>query len=104
MSTSSYFQKLKNYIDYSKAEDVEKDESLQLSDVIDNEKKAAKENMDTASLKTESAPYTVDNNAYEKEQLKVNNDLEELNEQWTNFLGKDPYLQIVYRMMLLMIK
>ena len=104
VNASSYFQKLKSYIDYSRTEDVKKDESLKLSDVIEDEKKAAKENMDTASLRNESAPYTVENNAYENEQLKVNNDLQELNEQWTKFLGKDPYLQIAYSLMLLMIK
>jgi carboxyl-terminal processing protease len=104
VNASVYFQQLKNYIDYSRAEDVKKDESLKLSDVIEEEKKAAGENMDTVSLKTEGAPYTVDNNAYEKEQLKVNENLQELNEQWTKFLRKDPYLQIAYNMMLLMIK
>ena len=60
--------------------------------------------MDTASVKTENSSYTVENNSFEKEQLKVNDNLKEMNNQWTKFLKRDPYLQIAYDMMLLMIK
>jgi carboxyl-terminal processing protease len=101
---SSFFQQLKNYTEFVKAKDENIETSLKLSDAIEEEKKAAIENTDTSSLKDESSPYTVENNLYEKEQLKVNDNLSELNEQWTKFLTRDPYLQIAYDMMLLMIK
>jgi carboxyl-terminal processing protease len=104
INASSYFQQLKNYIQFVKAGDANKEVSLKLSDVIEEEKKAAKENVDTASVKTEDSAYTVENNSFEKEQLKVNDNLKAMNEQWTKFLRKDPYLEIAYDMMLLMIK
>jgi carboxyl-terminal processing protease len=104
INASSYFQQLKSYIEFVKAEDANKEVSLKLSDAIEEEKKVAKEDMDTASVKTENSPYTVENNSFEKEQLKVNDNLKEMNNQWTKFLKRDPYLQIAYEMMLLMIK
>ena len=83
---------------------VNKEVSLKLSDAIDEEKKAAKENMDTATIKTGSPPYTVENNSFEEEQLKISDNLKEMNDQWIKFLRRDPYLQIAYDMILLMIK
>lgn len=104
INASSYFQQLKKYIQSEKAKDENKEVSLKLSDAIEEEKKSAEENIDTASVKTETAPYTIENNSFEKEQLKVNENLKEINDQWAKFLKRDPYLQIAYDMMLLMIK
>ncbi|MGH2564509.1 MAG: carboxy terminal-processing peptidase, partial [Ginsengibacter sp.] len=104
LSSISYFQRLKNNIDLIKASGENKDVSLKLSEAVDEEKKAVEESMDTSSVAVETPPYTVENNAFEKEQLKVNDDLKELNDQWVKFLKKDPYLQVAYSMMLLMIK
>jgi carboxyl-terminal processing protease len=104
INASSYFKQLKNYIQFVKAEDENKEVSLKLSDVIEQEKKAAKEDMDTAAVHAEISSYIVENNLFEKEQLKVNDNLKELNDQWIKFLKRDPYLQIAYDMMLLMIK
>ena len=47
VNASPYFQELKSYIEYEKAEDANKEVSLQLSDAIEEEKKAAEKNMDT---------------------------------------------------------
>jgi carboxyl-terminal processing protease len=99
-----YFQRLKNHLDLIKAGGENEDESLKLSDAVDEEKKAVEESMDTASVPGEIPPYTVENNEFDKEQLKVNDNLKELNDQWVNFLKKDPYLQVAYSLMLLMIK
>ena len=104
INSSPYFQRLKNYIEFEKAADENKEVSLKLSDAIDEEKKAAKENMDTATIKTGIPPYTVENNSFEEEQLKINDNLKEMNNQWIKFLRRDPYLQIAYDMILLMIK
>ena len=99
-----YFQQIKNYIEFEKAGNHNNDVSLQLSDAIAEAKKAVQKDIHTASFKTEIAPYTVQNNSFEKKQLQVNDSLKEMNDQWTKFLTNDPYLQITYDMMLLMIK
>ncbi len=103
VNNSSYFTRLKNYIDLVKAAD-KQDVSLQLSAAVGKEKSTAQKNMEDDSIQIEKPPYSVQNNLFEKQQLQVNVSLKELNEQWTNFLSKDPYLQIAYDMMLLMIK
>ncbi len=100
---SSYFRRLKNYIDFEKADEKE-EVSLQFSVAMDKEKKALQKNVSADSVIIEKAPYTIENNVFEKKQLEVNDKLKEMNDQWTKFLSKDPYLQIAYDMILLMIK
>jgi carboxyl-terminal processing protease len=102
--TSYYFQQLKKYLELGKQEDQKKDVSLLLSDAIEEERKEALKNIDTVLLKKEATPYKVQNNSFEEKQLQVNDSLKEMNDQWTKFLTKDPYLQIAYDMILLMIK
>ena len=85
INASSYFQQLKSYIEFVKAEDENKEVSLKLSDVIEEEK-SSKRRYGYCFFKKESAPYTVENNSFEKEQLKVNDNLKEMNDQWTKFL------------------
>jgi len=102
--SSYYFQQLKKYIELEKAGDQKSDVSLKLTDAIEEEKKAEKEEIHIASAKTGNAPYTVQNNLFEKKQLQVNDRLKEMNNQWTIFLSNDPYLQIAYDMILLMVK
>ncbi len=103
MKISPYFIRLKNYIETAKA-DNEKDVSLQLSMAMEKERTAAEKNVGADSLQMEKAPYKIENNSFEKKQLQVNESLEEMNEQWSKFLSRDPYLQIAYDMMLLLIK
>jgi carboxyl-terminal processing protease len=104
IDSSYYFQQLKKYIELEKAGDQKRDVSLKLSDAIEEEKKAEREEIHIASAKTGNAPYSVQNNLFEKKQLQVNDSLKEMNNQWTKFLSNDPYLQIAYDMILLMIK
>ncbi|MEP6952404.1 MAG: S41 family peptidase, partial [Ginsengibacter sp.] len=102
--SSYYFRQLKKYLGFEKEVQQKKDVSLLLSDAIEEEKKEALKNIDTGILKKEPVPYTIQNNSFEEKQLQVNAGLKEMNDEWTKFLTNDPYLQIAYDMILLMIK
>ncbi|MEO6454627.1 MAG: S41 family peptidase [Ginsengibacter sp.] len=101
---SFYFQWLKSYIDFEKTHNQKKDVSLKLSDAIKENNEVAQKIIYTASIEREKASYTVQNNSFEKKQLEVNVRLKAMNDQWTKFLSDDPYLQIAYDTMLLLIK
>ncbi|MEP7253837.1 MAG: S41 family peptidase [Ginsengibacter sp.] len=103
ISNSSYFSKLKNYVASVNAND-KKDISLQIPLAIEQEKNATQDNIKTDSSQTDKAPYTIENNLFEKQELQVNDRLKEANDQWIIFLTRDPYLKINYDLMLLMIK
>ncbi len=104
IDSSAQFQQIERDIALAKAESENKEVSLQLNDVVEERKKIMEREMDTASLESGNAPYTVDNNSFEKEQLQMNDNLKEMNGQWVKFLSKDPYVQVAYNMMLQMIK
>ena len=104
VNSSPDFQRVEKDIQIAKAEGQLKDVSLNLSDVVEEQKKVVECEMDTATTEPSTAPYTVDNNSFEKEQLRVSNNLEEMNTQWIKFLQKDPYLRAAFNVLLLMIK
>ena len=104
VNSSPDFQRVEKDIQIAKAEGQLKDVSLNLSDVVEEQKKVVEREMDTATTEPSTAPYTVDNNSFEKEQLRVSNNLEEMNTQWIKFLKKDPYLRAAFNVLLLMIK
>ena len=104
VNSSPDFQRVEKDIQIAKAEGQLKDVSLNLSDVVEEQKKVVEREMDTATTEPSTAPYTVDNNSFEKEQLRVSNNLEEMNTQWIKFLQKDPYLRAAFNVLLLMIK
>ena len=104
VNSSPDFQRVEKDIQIAKAEGQLKDVSLNLSDVVEEQKKVVECEMDTATTEPSTAPYTVDNNSFEKEQLRVSNNLEEMNTQWIKFLQKDPYVRVAFNVLLLMIK
>ncbi|MEO8416342.1 MAG: carboxy terminal-processing peptidase [Ginsengibacter sp.] len=104
IDSSAQFQLIKKDIEIARAEGDNKEVNLQLADVVKERKKFVEREMNTAFVEPVRAPYTVVNNSFEKEQLKMNDDLEEMNRQWVKVLRNDPYVQATYEMMLLMIK
>ncbi|MFT3700784.1 MAG: carboxy terminal-processing peptidase [Agriterribacter sp.] len=48
--------------------------------------------------------FTVANNAYDEERIKIDNDSKEINDQWKQSLEKDPYIKVTYKIALQLIK
>jgi len=103
VEASPFFSYLKNYIETEKAGKQKKDVSLKLSDAIEDEKRSSAA-ADTSSFKKLKAPYTTEDNSYDKQQSQVNGNLKEMNDQWKKFLDADPYLHVAYDVMLKMTK
>ena len=59
---------------------------------------------DSIAIKNEKTCYSVVNNYFETQQMVIDTRLKELDQQWSEFLEKDPYLKVAYDVMLLMIK
>ena len=93
---SSFFAELKNYIANTKAANAVGDISLKLSDAIRESTKENNQAIDTSLLRKEKAPYSVENNLYEKQQILVDDQLKEVDKQWEVFLSRDPYLKVAY--------
>ena len=104
VGASPYFRFLKSYIEAEKIKNEPKDINLKLSDIIEEEKRSIQSAPDSNTTRNEKAPYAVQNNSFEKQQMLLNTRLKEQNEQWANFLTKDPYLRVAYDTMVLMIK
>ena len=100
--SSVYFTRLKNYIAAEKSDDEKKDVSLKLADAFAEGEKPLQENLTDEASDLMKAPYKVQNNSFEQKELEVNERLKELNDQWIQFLTKDPYVQIAYDMIVLM--
>ena len=101
---SPYFVWLKKYIESEKLNTQKKDINLKLSDAIEEEKISGQNTPDSNAVKNDKAPYTVQNNSFEKQQMQMSAELREMNEQWAEYLNKDPYLHVAYDIILLMIK
>jgi carboxyl-terminal processing protease len=99
---SLFFTELKANIADTKAENISRDISLKLSDAIGKAMKETNESLDTTLLAKEKSPYSVENNLYEKQQIRVDDQLKEIDKQWENFLKRDPYLKVAYDVIVLM--
>lgn len=99
---SPFFVELKNYITDTKAANVGHDVSLKLSDAIRESMKDNDQSLDTSLLRKEKPSYSVQNNMYEKQQILVDEHLKETDQQWKDFLNRDPYLKIAYDLIVLM--
>jgi len=102
LDSSSFFTELKKYIEAGKAELANKEVSLKLTDALQQNIKDGQQTMDKVVSEQEKSPYIVENNLYEKQELQGDDDLKEMNEQWIQFLNKDPYLKVAYDLIVLM--
>jgi carboxyl-terminal processing protease len=100
VDSSAFFSALKKYIANEKARDAE-DISLKLSDALHQSEQDDPVGEKDLSGK-EKAPYSVQNNLYDQQQMQTNEQLKEANDQWAAFLSKDPYLQLAYDLIVMM--
>ena len=101
---SPYFAWLKKYIESEKINISKKDINLKLSDVIAEKNNRTESAHDIDSLKNQKPSFTVQHNSFIKQQMQVDERLKDVNEEWSEVLHKDPYVNVAYDLMLLMIK
>lgn len=103
-----YFKSISDYISQKKGKPAREDISLKLDDLIKNIEKdndeEEEDTLDFKEVKKDKQLYTVQLNKYEMERVASNNGLKETENTYTEYLAKDPYLRIAYRLMLLMNK
>jgi carboxyl-terminal processing protease len=99
---SPFFTELKSYIADTKAGNASRDISLQLSDAIREAMKGINQSLDTSLTAKEKPAYSVQTNSYEQQQILVDDHLKETDEQWEDFLNRDPYLKVAYDLIVLM--
>jgi carboxyl-terminal processing protease len=99
--TSAYFKSIVYYNNVIKQYSAPKDIHLNLDFIFAENKKNNNNRLkDIPGFKSISAaPYTVENHSYEMIHLKADKDLSEMNDQWKNHLGKDPYVQAAYQIL-----
>ncbi|CAF3812541.1 unnamed protein product [Rotaria sp. Silwood1] len=99
-----YFEEVNKYIRTKKIAQQKKDVSLKLDDIIkemNNDDDLDEEQSELPSLKK---VYTVSNNSFELERINANNNLKTINEAFKTRLGKDAYVNVAYKLLLLMNK
>ncbi len=106
-----YFTTIATYINKRKSSKKEEDKSLKMEDLLkgySNQANGEEEDDDNATefveTKKENQFYTMSLNSYESERIKSDSNLKDATDKFKNYLAKDPYLKIAYRLMLLMTK
>jgi carboxyl-terminal processing protease len=101
---SAYFSWLHQYLLSQKKDDLPKDINLKLDEVIAERLLHQNMQADSAGVKNHKPSFLVTSHSFEKAQMLVNPRLKDLNEGWSAFLAKDPYVKMAYDLMLSMIK
>ncbi|HSC39622.1 MAG TPA: S41 family peptidase, partial [Chitinophagaceae bacterium] len=106
MDSSAFFKAAIRYNELLKADEPQKDISLLMSDMLAEKKKLLPGTSahDETSPSQPAPPFTVVNQAYEKQRLQADSDLKEINEEWRKHLVSDPYVRVAYRLVVAMVK
>lgn len=104
IDSSAYFVQLKKYVALVKSNYETKDISLKLSDAITEKQNLSKEIQSSGSENSIKPNYVIMNNAYEKQQILVNESVKAMNGQWIEFLSQDAQLQVAFNIISTMIK
>lgn len=105
IDSSAYFKEALKHGEQVKNAGIQKDISLLLADHLQEMKKpAATATPSVGATPGQTSAFTVANQAYEKQRLLADNDLEEMNEERKRDLMSDPYVRVAYRVLLAMTK
>jgi carboxyl-terminal processing protease len=104
-----YFSTIATYIDKKKTSRQKVDISLNLEELLKSLPKSNSDEDDEdetefSTPKKENEFYTIALNHYENERVKSDSNLKNSEDTFKEYLSKDPYLKITYRLMLLMMK
>jgi len=103
VNASEYFKKINSYVNFIDRSKQQKDMSLRLSDALVLVEKNEQDIPEFDSAK-QVANFKVINNAYELQRMKTNAKLAAVNEEWKQALSKDPYINVIYDLIISMIK
>lgn len=104
MDSSSFFVGLNKYIALSKKKDTASFYSLNLYDALSIRKKMNVKEWGFNNEEKINTDFKILNNAYEKQQMLINESLKELNNQWADFLLQDHQLGIAFNIITAMIQ
>jgi carboxyl-terminal processing protease len=96
MLITPYFTQIKKYVELLSAQQNRKETDLNINEALKEKKIEQSSDSEILKGEKEKPPYEVQSNIYEKEQMLINHSLQQVNEQWSSFLSKDPYLHIAY--------
>ena len=104
-----YFTTISAFINKRKNKLKQEDLSLKLDDLLKmNSTEVDDDDEESETEFTESGKenkfFTINLNSYETERIKSDSNLKNTTDKLKDYLSKDPYLKIAYRLMLLMIK
>lgn len=94
-----YYTKLKNYNARIEKDRVKKDVSLQLQTALQQTETPAFSDTVSSADKLMYTLFRVENNAYEKERLQLDERQSDAAEEWKHFLQKDAALKIAYKVL-----
>ena len=99
ITSSSYYNRLKQYNTNIEKRRIKKDISLQMQTAMQQQK--ASEFSDTLSSKDKQllSLFTVQNNSYERERSSLDEHQQEADDEWKFFLQKDATLKIAYKVL-----
>ncbi len=94
--TSAFFASLSKYITQKKASQQKTDILLYWNEAMQAKQKAFDEDDLPSFSLNKARMFTITNNQYELQRINANKSVKEMNDAWTAFLEKDPYLQITF--------
>ncbi len=97
IAISPYYAKLKKYNAEIEKERVKKDISLQLQTALQQTETSSFSDTVSSADKLLLSLFTVQNNAYEKERLQIDERQSEAAAEWKHFLQKDAALKVAYK-------
>ncbi len=103
-----YFTTISTFIDKRKNKVKQEDVSLKIEDLLKKNLSEVDDDDENETTFTESTKekkfFSINLNSYEAERVKSDSNLKNETDELKDYLSKDPYLKIAYRLMLLMIK
>ncbi|MFI5158225.1 MAG: S41 family peptidase [Sphingobacteriales bacterium] len=96
INTNKYLNAVKALVAYSKQQKTEKDASLNLREVIATTNLNKRINLDADIIEPASTKFMVQNNQYEITRMVTDNNLKELNEEFSKKIISDAYISIAY--------
>ncbi len=100
IDTSKYFNAVKAIIALSKQKKAAKDISLNINDAIAGMDASEKYDDSMLTAGTPSKNFTVQNNQYELARLQADQDLKDMNEEFSRQVAADAYISIAYDVLL----
>jgi len=96
IDTGSYFKAVRDIIAFTKQQKGARDVTLDMASLLAGDYFTERDENDAAITGTPSKKFVVQNNGYELERIQSNDELKEMNDEFSKQIAADAYINIAY--------